>query len=345
VLASVVLVVIVWRGHILPLFRRHGAQPPAAAALYPLQLGSDAAAYLRYDLVRLRATLVDARGQRVTAAKPPEVVVSRDGEVVSTVGGVDRVPLRFDRNNQAYQACWPVPWNAPPGEYLAEARVAIGDPSAWVWETDQQRQERERAERRRRQKPRALEVSGQTYCVARARFVIQARPRAAVPPGTCVATWEPDFREGQIPRPNGGRGDWRAMLDWCQYMGADTFWFRGAVTEVYQGELSDAQPFNPANLEAIPQMAAEAHRRGLYFGAWAAAYATYPTKASSNARKPHYQFAQDVSLGTGAIRALDFVSLLEPRRVDHLAQFMARMQADANVDYVGLDYMRSDRGG
>jgi hypothetical protein len=90
-------------------------------------------------------------------------------------------------------------------------------------------------------------------------------------------------------------------------------------------------------------MAAVAHRGGLKCGAWAAAYSTYPR--GSNARKPGYQRAKDISRSTGAIRDLDFISLLEPKRVDHLAAFVAQMQSDPNVDYVGLDYMRSDRGG
>lgn len=343
VLASMALVIVAWRGRIGNLFRGRGTPAPAAKTAFPLELTTPREAYLRYELVPLQATLRDASGQPIATATPPDVTVTRGGEVVTTVGGVERVTLRYDRNSQTYLALWPVPWNAEPGQYVAEARVSISDPQAWLWETPEQRREREREERRRRQKPKPVEIKGESYCVARARFEVQGRARADIPKGTCIATWEPDFRAAQIPRPTGGRGDWKAMLDWCQYMGADTFWFRGAVTEAYQGELTDEMPFNPANLRAIPEMAAEAHRRGLKFGAWAAAYSTYPR--GSNARKPGYQWAKDISRSTGAIRDLDFISLLEPKRVDHLAAFVAQMQSDPNVDYVGLDYMRSDRGG
>lgn len=346
VLVALVLMLTAWRGTIASWFHRTPAGPAkVGSSAFPLEVGSDAAAYMRNDLVRLQATLVDANGTPVMAPKGPEISVTCQGEVVTTVGNVTRLTLTYDRASGKYTGSWPVPWNAAPGVYLAEARVPISDPQSWVWETPEQRRAREREERRRREKPGPESIAGETYCVASCRFQIQARPRADMPKGMGAATWEPDFREGELVRPTGGKGDWQAMLDWCQYMGADTFWFRGAVTEVYQGELNDATPFNPYNIEHIPEMAAESHRRGLRFGAWAAAYATYPMDARTNRRKPAYQFAKDISRGTGAIRDLDFVSLLEPKRVDHIASFFSKLEADPNVDFVGLDYMRSDRGG
>jgi hypothetical protein len=344
VVVSLVLVLIVWRGPLLGLLKREAASGPATgSAAFPLELSSDARSYLRYNLVRLTATVVTAAGEPTTLATPPEVIVRHNGEIVSTVGRVERLKLRFDRGRQVYQAWWPVPWNAAPGEYWAEARIPVADPEAWTWETPEQRRERLRARRRVKGQPEELAVSGESYCVAQVRIVINARPKADIPPGTCVATWEPDFRPSRIPRPQGGLGDWKTMFEWCQFMGADTFWFRGGVTEVYQGKLTDETPFKPYNIESIPALAAEARHRGLRFGAWAAAYTTYPK--GNNRNKPDYQYAQDISRTTGAVRSLDFISLLEPKRIDHLAQFFNRLQADPNVDYLGLDYMRSDRGG
>lgn len=345
-LMALLIIGLVWRAHLAAGGGRGaGKNATLASADFPLELTCDSPTYLRYQLVRLQARITGPDGAPVLATAGPEVVVLKDGQAVTTVGNVTRVRLRYDRNSQTYQGCWPLPWNAPPGQYHAEAWLKMADPEAWRWETPAQEREREREARSRHQKPRPVKITGESYCVARAHFLVQARPRAEMPKGLGVATWEPDFPTGDLPRPTGGRGNWQAILDWCQYMGADTLWMRGAVTEVYQGRLDDETPFNPYNIRNLPQVAAEAHRRGLRFGTWAAAYATYPPTASSNARKPHYMFAKDISRGTGAIRDLDFVSLLEPKRVDHIARFFAQMQADPNVDYVGLDYMRSDRGG
>jgi hypothetical protein len=73
---------------------------------------------------------------------------------------------------------------------------------------------------------------------------------------------------------------------------------------------------------------------------WAIAYETFPYH--SNAGKPPYQFAQDISRATGQTRPGHFISLLDPQRPKDLAGWAAKMQADPNVDFVGLDYMRSE---
>lgn len=342
VVLSMLFVIIAWRGAISSLFHRHHSAAEIQKSVFPLELKTDAPSYLRYNLVRLEATLVDAQGRPQVGVEAPEVVVKHEGQVVTTVGGVDRITLRYDSKRQNYVMTWPVPWNCPPGVYVAEARLKIADPAQWDWETPEQAKERVRREKRKEQ-AHTPKASGRAYCIARTRFVINARPIAAIPPGTCIATWEPDFQPDGITRPDGTEGDWRSMFKWCEYTGADTFWARGAVTEAYQGALSDEHPFNEYNIQQIPKLAAEAHRNKLRFGTWAAAYATYPQ--DNNRDKPPYRFAQDVSRASGAIKSLDFVSLLEPKRVNHIANFFAQVQQDPNVDYVGLDYMRGDNGG
>jgi len=340
---SLLIVIIAWRGPIFSILGRHHRDTQkTGSTAFPLELSADAAIYLRFNLIGLKAALTDPQGNRLaTTATPPQITVTRDGQIVSTIGDFRAITTRYDRNSQAYVAHWPVPWNCPAGEYVAEAKIKIANPGAWGWETEETRRQKRR-ERRRPSEESA--PAGAAWCVARTRFTITgATPRTDIPKGTCVATWEPDFRATGIRKPDGTLGDWRAMFDWCEFMGADTFWFRGAVTEVYEGNLSLEHPFNQANINTIPQMAAEARHRGLRFGTWASAYSTYPTKSSAG--KPKYDYAKDISRASGAVRSLDFISLLDRRRINHVAGFLGQMQADPNVDYLGLDYMRSDRGG
>jgi hypothetical protein len=338
-----IIALIAWRGPIFSIFKRDRADTTKVGApAFPLALNTDAQTYLRYNLVRLSATFTNAQAKQGKAAEAPEIVVTKDGEVVTTIGDFESVTPTYDQNARTYQACWPVPWNCPAGEYIAEARVAITDPGSWVWETEQQRREK-RKERRRNEQPEPP-VSGTAFCVSRVRFIITGHaPNPNIPPGTCVATWESDFPAGRLRRPDGTMGDWKVMFDWCEFMGADTLWFRGGITEAYKSTpLTLEHPFKQMDLDAVPKLAAEAHHRGLRFGTWACGYSSYPRK--SNQYKPEYDYAQDVSRGSGAIRSLDFISLLDRRRITHLAKFFADMQADPNVDYLGLDYMRSDRG-
>ena len=310
-------------------------------AAFPLEIATEEPTYYRYSLIRLSATLVDPNGAPAAAEAAPVVTVYHDGAPVTTVGKVTRVRLKRTGAGGEYEAYWPVPWNAQPGEYIAEAAVEISNPELWTWHPDED-QAQEGADQ-------ATTIGGRAWCVARARFEIAAVPLPdGLPPGTCIATWEGDYMASGIPSPDGKSGDWRTMLDWCEYVGADTFWFRAAVTQPHGRQMSFEQPFYTGNLEAVPKLAAEAHRRGLKFGAWAVAYSTYPKPERSrpgfafNRNKPPYDFAQDISIGTGVISERNFISMLDQRRIDHLAKFVADMSAIPEVDFIGFDYFRTD---
>ncbi|MEN6400995.1 MAG: hypothetical protein ABFD94_03545, partial [Armatimonadia bacterium] len=164
---SLLAVLIAWRGPIFSVFHRSRTQDNIAAASFPLELQTDAPQYLRYNLVHLVAKVVDPQGRPTTIAAPPEVVVRLDGEIVTTVGNIERLKLRFDRATQTYHAYWPVPWNAKPGNYTAEASITIADANPWVWETPDQRKKREEEERRERRRGRKIEeekLAGKTTC-------------------------------------------------------------------------------------------------------------------------------------------------------------------------------------
>ncbi|MGD9496211.1 MAG: hypothetical protein AB7Y46_07865, partial [Armatimonadota bacterium] len=328
-LVCLAFVAIAFRGVIGGLLTRDRAEE-TPQVLFPLQIETAQASYQRFDLVPLTVRMVDPQGRPVSDS-PPEVVVLHEGEAVETVGHYGkRVRLTWSEDKQAWTGWWPPPWNPDPGLYRIEARAEI-DPAAWPW--DEARTDQEEGE---------IRPKGEAWAIAQTPFELTARQQPALEPGMCVATWEFDFKE-HFTGPTGRRGDWRTLFDWVEYMGADTFWFRGAVTDPPDEGLTLEQPFKPINLQAIPRLGAEAHRRGLKFGTWAVAYSTYPRHNTE--KKPKYQYALDISRSTGAVSYHNFISLLDERRVEHLADFFRQMQASEHVDMIGLDYMRSDRGG
>lgn len=331
-LVSLVIAIIAFRGLIGSALTRE-AEPEPTQAAFPLELETRQPAYLRYHLIPVTVYTNDAQGNP-QSDEPPTVVVKRDGEIVSTIGHYpDRVKLDWDAGKGAWVGYWPPGWNPEPGSYRIEAKVAL-DPAEWSWEGARTAEEREDGD--------AIEPEGETWAVSEAQFELVARDPAALEPGLCAATWEFDFKD-TFRGPDGSQGDWRKLFDWVEYVGADSLWFRGAVTEAVGAPLTLEEPFKPINLQAIPRLGAEAHRRGLKFGAWAVAYSTYPRQNIDN--KPDYDYAIDVSRSTGATSEHNFISLLDDRRVEHLEQFFKQMQASEHVDHVGLDYMRSDRGG
>ena len=338
VVVSLLIALVALRAPLAQWWREHRDTTAARSpqAMFPLDLRIDAPSYYRYQLVAIEVQIVNEQGQAVRMDKPPRIVIRHDDEVVVTIAGVKKLVPRYDKENSVYRCFWPVPWRAQAGRYLAEAKMPLAEMGAWQWQIPEPKREEQ-------DEDRSLSMEGSGYCVAQAEFEIKTRPPPPLPPGLCAATWEQDFPRESLRRPDGSVGDWRAMLDWCEFMGADCLWFRGAVTETYHGALSLDQPFATHNLEAIPQLAKAAHQRGLKFGVWAVAYATYPTH--TNKYKPAYDYAQDISRSTGKISEMDYVSLLDPLRVEHLADFAKQMQNTDNVDFIGLDYLRSDRGG
>lgn len=305
------------------------------AAMFPLEIQTDSPSYYRYELVRMDLQIVNRDGRPVKMAKAPFIVVRCDGEIVTTVGGTRKLRPYYDAKSGLYRCWWPVPWRAEAGSYVAEAKMALEQPDQWPWEVSQGK-DKARADER---KPI---IEGTAYCIAQAEFEIKNRPPSQLAPGLCAVTWEPHFPLQRVRRPDGSMGDWRAMLDWCEFMGADCLWFRGAVTDARMGALSLQQPFTTHNLDEISRLADAAHRRGLKFGVWAAAHVTYRSRTDNN--RPAYEYARDISRSTGRITQTDFISLLDPLRVQHLTDFFKRMQNTAKVDFIGLDYLRSEYG-
>ncbi len=305
---------------------------------FPAQLATAKREHLHYEVVEVTLRLSDPQGRGVRPTTLPKVGIRHKGQRVEGVGGGEFVKLHYDASRQVFRGTWPVPWNAEPGTYVVETRYKVPEPADLPWETPEEELHRKRSA----PDDRPASVAGDAFCVARARFEVRRVAPPPPDPALCVATWEqilpgPGTR---IRKPSGQMGDWRAVFDWCEFMGADTLWVRAAVTQAEQQKLTLEKPFVEANFRVLPVMAAEAHRRGLKFGAWAMAYATLPT--TTNSGKPEYRFAQDISRSTRQIKDTTFVSLLDRQRLGHLADFMSAMQLDPNVDHVGLDYIRTE---
>ena len=312
--------------------RQPGTTRRGPKVVFPLDLHTDAQSYYRYELVRLDLQILDRNGQPVKTTETPRIVVRRNDDIVTTVGGTRKLRPHYDAQSGHYRCYWPVPWRAKAGRYVAEAKMPLGDLDVWLWKVPSPKDKRDAEDQ-------TVSLAGSGYCTALAEFEIKNRPPPQLQPGLCAVTWEPHFPQQPVRRPDGSMGDWRAILDRCEFMGADSLWFRGAVTDARLGALSLQQPFPVYNLDEIARLADAAHRRGLKFGVWAAAYVTYPSHSNKN--KPAYDYAQDISRSTGQITETDFISLLDPLRVEHLTDFFKQMQNTRNVDFIGLDYLRS----
>ncbi len=196
-----------------------------------VRVGAGRGEYLHYDLVDVRVRTLDPELDAQFAGAPPRVVVTRDGRALTTIGGIKELTLAREAPGE-WSARWPVPWNAPVGEYLP---VLLG-------RDDLKDRVRASAFRIARRRPRTLT------------------------PGFVVATLETvaPLATMRVAAPDGTKKDWTGLLDWAQYLRADAFWVLGGQSPGPKGEIWD-----DANLALLPQAAKESRARGLKFGVYA----------------------------------------------------------------------------
>ncbi|MBI3550508.1 MAG: hypothetical protein HY078_15835 [Elusimicrobia bacterium] len=267
-----------------------------------VRLEPSKAAYFHYEFIELRLRGGERSLRERWKASPPRAVVKRDGAVVPTVGGITEVPLVWDEARQAFSGKWPCPWNAPAGRYSPEL---LGEPNLG----DKLKVRSFRIEYR---KPRPLPR----------RFVVLTMETIAP-----LATLK-------IKGPDGAQTGWEGLLDWVKYVEADAFWILAGQTPGKKpGETWVAH-----NLQILPQIAKEAHRRGLKFGVWAMCYLTMSKEPLSR-----YRYAMDVTDGKPVpTRA---ISIADPKRPDDVADFLRTFRDVPEVDFLGLDYIRNALGG
>jgi hypothetical protein len=168
-------------------------------------------------------------------------------------------------------------------------------------------------------------------------FLIAERDPSPLPKGFSVLTLESDLplETVRVKAPDGSLKDWRGMLDWVQYVGADAFWVLGGRSP---GE-KPGEVWLSRNFDFFPKLAKECRRRGIKFGLYAQCYLTM----SGKSRISGEEYALEVSDGRPVpTRA---ISLRENKRVGDISGLLKRFRDIPEVDYIGLDYIRNALGG
>lgn len=259
--------------------------------------------YLHHEMVELELRAGDPELRSRWLAQPPRAAVTRGGKRVTTIAGLVETPLTWSAGRGAFLGRWPVPWNAETGEYGLEL-AGGGDLGE-----------------------RKLQLSG---------FRIERRAPHPIPQGFSVVTLETSkpLAEMKVRGPDGKETDWRGMLDWVQYVGADAFWMMGGQTP----GLEPGEKWVKTNMALIPEVARECHKRGIKFGVYAMCFLTM-----SHQPLPGYEYALDVQDGhTIPTRA---ISIRDERRIADIAALLREWSRIPEVDYVGLDYIRNALGG
>ena len=266
-----------------------------------VRLYASKAEHLHYDIVELTLDSGDPALEESFAAAPPRFVVMRATEAVTTIAGI-RVMSAVRVAPGRWTARWPVPWNAPVGSYRP---ALVGRPDL--------------AER-----------------VLISPFMIARRVPKPMPKGFVVATLESvmPLSSMKIKGPDGKEADWRGLLDWAKYVGADAFWMLGGQSP----GLGKDEIWMQSNLKMIPKVAEECQKRGLQFGVYAMFSLTM-----SKAPLPGYEYGLEIKDGQPVVTRA--ISIRDGKRLEDVAAFLKPYADDPNVDWVGLDYIRNALGG
>ncbi len=238
--------------------------------------------------------------------------VYRNGLVVKTVGRKESVILSYNSEKKTWEGKWPVPWNADEGIY----EIRLISP---------------------------FRIKGREINIVSTDFKITRRIPSKMPDVTNVLTYENTrpFETLKIRGPDGQLGSWRVLLDWTKELGANNFWMLLGQTSTFDKRLKDNFPWNTTNIHMIKEIAIEAHKRGLKLGSWVACYYTVGNKRLL----PNYDYAWEYNPRSDRMYRSRGISIGDTKRIDDLAGLLRTFNSIPEIDYIGLDYIRTTKGG
>lgn len=239
------------------------------------------------------------------------VLVFRNGVPVVTIGDKRDIKLKYITQRHQWEGAWPIPWNAPVGEYELK-----------LW------------------------VSPEEFKKINTRetnFKIARRKPQEIPEALCILTWEnmKFFHTMQLTGPDGEKGDWRKIFDWAEWMGADTFWFIAGQTSAYIKKIPSEFPWNTDNIEMLDDVVKESHKRGIKCGAWISCYYTFGPRKY----QPDYKYGWDYKRSIKTSVLTDAISILDEKRLTDIIEFAKKLEAINELSYIGFDYIPDDYGG
>jgi hypothetical protein len=287
-------------------------------------------AYWRYEMVELRA---QAQGSLSPARQPVlEARFFRNGRPMAGLPGKDACLLRWDPNVEAWTGRWPIPFNPVLGE--VEARLSTpaepGQGELHVQSLGPGQQSE-------------LWVKPGQW-LASCRFEIRGRKPYALPKGFGVMTLEPGAHGYKFRDPDGRPGYPEGidrLFDWARFMEADALWHGGIQTQVWSKERDeDTWPWSKEHLAQVWNLAAKAKQQGLPYGPYMLTFLV-----GGDYQKTDYDFTKAYDRSTGGLHTLRFVSMGDPLRQRQLSAIIKRLGATPGVSYIGMDYVRNDKGG
>lgn len=276
--------------------------------------------YLRYELIDLYCEytpdvkksflgLNNAATLKDPATAKCTARVFSNNRLIRTVGATDEITLKYDAAKKIWTGFWPIPWNPRLGNYKAVIIFNTG----------------------------SKKFAGNTG------FDIIKRTAKPLPKGFCVMNIEPG--DSIITRVPGIGGKsvkiWENYVLWAKFMGASALWHNVAQSQIWNSFKPDDFPWDKVNLSQMTELGNECHKYDMKYGAWITSFVVLGNRKDLSPYKQSVAYDAD----TNTLKPLIYVSILDEKRRQDMIDLMIKMQANPSVDYIGMDYMRTDFGG
>jgi hypothetical protein len=262
--------------------------------------------FLRYDIAEVKVYLPLSLISRSEKLNISGRVTKDEKPVYNTLVS-DDINFRFSPSEACFIGRWSLPWKPELGEY--QVNINIDD-------------------------------SGKKYTLTGAFKVGAKRPPDTIKPPLCVLTLETDTEYSNITfiHPDYKLGGWKGVVEWAKFSGANTLMYLTGMTKAMYNPTSE-HPFKQYNIDFAIKLGEEAHREGLKFGAWIGAYLPY----GKTQPQIGCNFARNLVDGK-MFYTLNF-SLSDKKRFNDIVNLVKFLDGRPEVDYIGLDYMRTGGGG
>ncbi len=262
--------------------------------------------FYRYELVEARVEPGPALSG--VDIKSVRVSVRRGEKKIKTVGGIVEWPLRRNPDG-SFSGYWPIPYNPRLGAYVFE--VCLEDKSG-------------------RQVTRSREIK------------LVSRKLGPLPHPLSVMTVETMRNDwyDKVPNPIGvGRG-LRHIASWGRYMGVDAIWHCVGFSPAWKKN-GGGNPWDQRSLDMMRKLGPEIRAQGMKYGVWLQAFAMI---GGVDSRSP-YQHSYAYNRREDLVEPIRHVSLADEDRIRDIAKLIKLLDKEPEVDFIGLDYIRTGLGG
>ncbi len=164
-----------------------------------------------------------------------------------------------------------------------------------------------------------------------------------VPPlqkGFSVVNWEYNGPLNfKIIAPDNQKGGAENLIKWLKYMDVDAFWLLGAQTSGWYKKTTPENPWVSSGLRNLKVLAELTKEQGLLVGAYVMSYFT----PANGKRQAGYNPSLGYNSKINKLQDSLHISLLDSKRLNDIIEVAKSFQANPNVDFIGLDFIRTGR--